>query len=184
MQTQPCQPPQTHANSVQLNEANAQWTMTYGGNTYPPPGPYPQISVPRCDNATFTFQIQGNSAGVFNPYPAPPNGIPPVTVAVGNAKPNGNGINSQITNISVSNNGKTLQFSDSNNSQNNLNYVLHFTDGSTLDPIISNGGGCCTVNPGPGPGAFGGNGFVAGLVVGIVLALIGVAIVRFVFRRA
>ena len=180
MQTQKCQPPQTHAHSAHLTEANGQWTMIYNGQSYPPPGPYPTISVPRCDDATFTFQIQGSSVGLFNPYPPPAGGTPPVTAAAGTAKPSGNGIDSQISGITVSNNGKTLQFSDSNNSHNELNYVLHFTDSSQLDPIISNGGGCCT----SGGGSFYNSSFLAGLVVGLALALVAVAAVRFVTRRA
>jgi hypothetical protein len=146
MQTSNCPPPQTQASSADLTEANGQWTMNYGGNSYPPPGPYPTISVSQCNNAALTFTIKGNSAGVFNSY-TPPNSTP-VSVAAGSAKPNGNGLDSQITGITVSNNGKTLQFSDSNHNAGNLNYVLHFTDNTTLDPIISNGGGCCTFSRG------------------------------------
>ena len=178
MQTQKCQPPQSHAHAVQLTEANGQWTMKYDNITYPPPGPYPTISVPHCDNATFTFQIQGNSAGVFDAY-NPPNSTP-VSVAAGNAKPTNGGADSQITGITVSNNGKTLQFSDSNNNQGSLNYVLNFTDNTTLDPIISNGGGCCTSVG----GSFNNSSFLAGLVVGLVIALVAVAIMRLVTRRA
>ncbi len=152
--------------------------MNYGGHTYAPPGPYPTISVSQCNNAALTFTIKGNSAGVFNSY-APPNSTP-VSVAAGNAKPNGNGLDIQITGITVSNNGKTLQFSDSNHSQGNLNYVLHFTDNTTLDPIISNGGGCCTVS----------NGFSQtdyAIVIGallVVLVLIYLGYRNFAMKRA
>jgi len=172
-----CPPPQTQTSSADLTEANGQWTMNYGGTSYPPPGPYPTISVSQCNNAALTFTIKGNSAGVFNSN-TPPNSTP-VSVAAGNAKPNGNGLDSQITGITVSNNGKTLQFSDSNHSSGNLNYVLHFTDNTTLDPIISNGGGCCTMIPAPVGVSYTSASFLAGLVVGFLITLLLAVVVRY-----
>jgi hypothetical protein len=175
-----CPPPTSKAFSVTLTENNGVWYMDSQG-----PGQYPTLSVPQCDNANFTFTIQGKSAGVFVDYNQPTS--TPVSVAKGSAKPNGNGVDSQITGISVSNNGKTLQFSDGNSTAGDLNYVLHFTDKTTLDPIITNGGGCCTMMPpstGGGGVSFTSASFVAGLVAGFLIALLLVALVRYGARRA
>jgi hypothetical protein len=181
MQTCPAQQPTTP--QVGLTETNGQWSMVYQGTTYGP-GQYPKIGIPCNSHGNFTFTIQGNSSVGFSSYNLPAS--TPISVAQGTAKPNGNSVDSQITGISVSNNGKVLQFSDSNLNQGSLNYVLHFTDGSSLDPIIQNGGGCCTMMP---PSTGGGirltsTSFVAGLVAGFLIALLLVALVRFGARRA
>jgi hypothetical protein len=118
---------------VDLTQDNGQWSMTYNGQTYGP-GHYPSISVGSGQYADFTFTIKKGADFDLSG---------PVSVAKGNAKPNGNGLYSQVTVTDVQ--PTVLAFHDKNTEKTDLNYVLHFKDGSTLDPIIKNGGGCCQV---------------------------------------
>lgn len=171
--TCPAQPPFTP--HVGLTETNGQWYMHYQNNTYGP-NQYPPIGVPCNSNADFTFTIQGNTAGKFD-------STWPITVAQGPDKPNGNVLYGQITVTSHSD--SVLQIHDLNTVAGSMNYVLHFTDNTTLDPIITNGGGCCTTTPPPIVTSYSSTtSFAAGLVIGFLAALLLVAVVRFAARRA
>ena len=120
--------------NIDLTQQNGQWWMTYDGHSYGP-GTYPAISVGNGQYADFTFTIKSGSDFDLSG---------PVSVAKGNAKPSGNGLYNQVAVTSIQ--PTVLQFHDKNSEKTDLNYVLHFKDGSTLDPIIKNGGGCCQVS--------------------------------------
>jgi len=116
----------------QVQNGNAKdWWMSHLGKDYGP-GNYPEIAVDYGKKADFTFTIKQGSANFAT------NAI---TIQKGKGKPNGGGGNDKQITI-TSQTANQLQFSDSNQVQGPLNYILHFSDGSTLDPIIDNGG-CC-----------------------------------------
>jgi hypothetical protein len=133
---------------VDLTEANGQWSMKYLGKTYGP-GNYPPIIIDYNRKGDFTFKIQPGAVGSFD-LSGP---VGAITVAKGDAKPNGAGVYNQIA-VSKDSTATVLKFSDSNTEKTHMNYVLHFTDQTTLDPIIQNGGGCCTFQQ-PGVGSTG-----------------------------
>lgn len=112
-------------------DKQGQWWMTYEGQTYGP-GHYPEISVGYGQYGDFTMTKKKGSDF---------DSAAPLSVAKGNAKPAGNGLYNQVSVTGVS--ATVLTFHDKNTEKTDLNYVLHFKDGSTLDPIIKNGGGCC-----------------------------------------
>jgi hypothetical protein len=124
------QPPEIFQADLSQDK-QGQWWMTYQGQTYGP-GHYPDIIVDPGRYAEFTMNKKKG---------ADFDTAAPVSVAKGNAKPAGNGLYNQVTVTSVGTN--VLTFHDKNTEKTDLNYVLHFNDGTKLDPIIKNGGGCC-----------------------------------------
>jgi len=118
--------------------SNPGWYMTHLGKESGP-GQYPAIKIDYDRTADFTFTIKSGADFSTDPKTGP------ISIQKGNAKPTGGGVDNQITITNQS--AKVLQFNDSNKQKGDLNYVLHFSDGSQLDPIIDNGG-CCQVDTG------------------------------------
>lgn len=157
---------------VDLAQDNGQWSMTYKGLTYGP-GHYPPISVGVGQYADFSFTIRkGADFDTSNP----------VSVAKGNAKPSGNGLYNQVAVTDLQ--PKVLKFHDKNTEKTDLNYVLHFKDGSTLDPIIKNGGGCCQVaSSATGTVTLSSNIFIAYLAVAFFVGVAVVLVARWLVGR-
>lgn len=104
---------------------------------------YPTMSVPKDTQGVFNFTIaQGAN---FKPN-GPGNQINAIGIVGGSAKPPQAGNGSGLISVSPPT-ATTLSFTDNNSvkAANKLNYVLYFSDGSKVDPIIDNGG-CCTVS--------------------------------------
>ena len=115
--------------------------MTCNGQDYG--STYPKMSVPKDTSGVFNFTItQGAS------FAANGNGgkIEAIGIVGGAAKPPQAGVGSNQISVATPT-GTTLSFTDSNSLTvpNKLNYILYFTDGTKVDPIIDNGG-CCTVS--------------------------------------
>src|SRR5215208_3442887 len=110
---------------VKLIKQNGQWIMDHLGKKKGP-GHYEPIPVPYDQTGDFTFKITGATATFRNDA-----NQGPITIQKGNAKPTG-GVDSQITDINVTDGGKVLTFHDTNKTKGDLNYVLHFSDGTTL----------------------------------------------------
>lgn len=163
---------------VELTENNGQWSMKYLGTSYGP-GNYPPIIIDYNRKGDFTFKIQPGAAGSFDL-----NGTAgAITVAKGDVKPNGAGVYKQIT-VSKDSTPTVLKFSDSNTEKTHMNYVLHFTDGTKLDPIIQNGGGCCTfTQPGVGTTTLSTTSLVAYLALAFFVGIIIGVLVGRMFRR-
>lgn len=162
----PTCPPQTSTPasvtfSVQLKEEQPlQWHMLCGGQDYAP-GNYPTLNVPYDNQATFNFAIAQGQNFAANP----------IGVLGGANKPPHAGVGNGQINITTQT-ATALSFTDSNNlkGNNQLNYVLYFTDSSKLDPIIQNGG-CCGVGGGQGGGFFQSEAFTIAMIVLAVLVI-------------
>lgn len=124
--------------NAKLRGDKQEWWMAKGMGTAHGPGDYPKLSVNFDNSGEFTFQIHNPSAVTF----AATDAFGPKA-----QKANPNDFGDQFT---VSGEGtKTLVVKDANSNKGgghykggDYNYQLRFSDGSTLDPIISNGG-CC-----------------------------------------
>lgn len=126
----------TKSFTVTLTEpTKGDWHMLYNSIDYGP-GHYPPLPVPYKDDGYFTFVIGKNASSFASS---------PIAVAAGNGKPSVNHIDSQIE-IKKQTSSR-LEFSDTNHDKGPLNYVLYFNDGTTLDPIIDNGGGHTVYRP-------------------------------------
>jgi hypothetical protein len=112
-----------------------EWRMAVGAGNANGPGHYPKLPVAYDNDGQFTFTIL-NSKATF--------AANPIEVQAGTGKPSG--IDPQFTFTGAGT--KTLTVHDSNQKAADYNYVLHFSDGSTLDPIIQNGGCCHTAHGG------------------------------------
>ena len=124
--------------TLQTTGTDPGWHMEIVGAGKGGPNNYPKIDVPKGpSDVPFKFQITGpGTQGITF-------GSDPIWVAADDgsgASPKEAGVHSQIT--SVSGGGtKSLTFTDLNSEKVTLTYQLNFSDGSTLDPIINNGGG-------------------------------------------
>lgn len=139
-----------------------EWRLSVNGGMAQGPGHYPSVSVGTGNDADLTFQILNTSNITFaqqNPFLA----------QAGSSKPTG--LDSQFT---VTGQGtQKLTVHDSNQTSGDYYYVLNFSDGSTLDPIIKNGGCCGFANSLIGTST--------GLIVGgiILLAILALVVRRF-----
>lgn len=140
------------------------WWMSYGTQSGGP-GSYPQVTVPNGTNANFKYTIINTPGVTF--------GSDPIWIQAGTTKPTQPGVDGHF-NVPPGQNGTTLNFHDNNKGNGEtLSYVLRFSDGTTLDPIINNGGG--------GPGYNWNMAYYAlGAVALIVLAIL---VLKPVFRK-
>jgi hypothetical protein len=147
-----------------------EWKMAVGQGDPQGPGHYPGLSVPYNQTASFTFQIV-----------APP-GVNFTTDGPFKAKPGGNGKSDFGDQFDVSaGGGRSLTVSDMNGQKlkkdykgGDYHYELHFSNGTTLDPVITNGG-CCQAAP---------TGYLTYLAIGVVaLVAIWVLLVRPMMAR-
>jgi len=136
---------------------------------------YPEFPVPKDTQGVFNFTI---AQGANFPLNGPGNKINAVGIVGGAAKPPQAGNGSGLISVSPPT-ATTLSFTDSNTTKaaNKLNYVLYFTDGSKVDPIIDNGG-CCTRSFWSSPVEFTGAQFAGLLVIAFVLGLVAMRIFR------
>lgn len=156
---------QTQSGTIKLTHKDNAWTMDIGQGLQGPDH-YPALSVPYDQTADFSFQIVGSPGVTFaatDPF---------------QAKSNGNGKSDFKDQFDVSQGGeRTLTVSDKNGQKlkkpykgGDYYYELHFSDGSTLDPVITNGG-CCN--------AVGAQSYLPYLAIGVVaLAVLYVLLVR------
>jgi hypothetical protein len=136
--------------------------MSYGSVNCGPKD-CPPIAVAKGQTGSFQFDIVAPPGVSF----ASSN---PLWIQPGSAKPTGPGVDPQFSPVSGAGT-TTLSFGDTNTTAGDYPYSLHFSDGSTLDPIISNGG----------PGFTGGGGGVGGggpsyallAVILVVVLLVG-----------
>lgn len=116
-----------------------EWRMALNQGMAQGPGQYPTVDVPYNQTADLTFQIlnpQGVTFAATDPF---------------GAKPVNNGKKDFKDQFTVSaGGGRTLTVTDHNGQKlkqkylgGDYHYALHFSDGTTLDPVITNGG-CCS----------------------------------------
>ena len=121
---------------VVLNKLNGEWKMSLDGGYPKGPKDYPVIKVNAHDEGDFTFTITKASGTTFS--------SDPIWIQKGTTKPGQHLVDGQITDVHVSDQGPQkgliLTFHDTNADVGKLAYLLNFTDGSKLDPIIDNGG--------------------------------------------
>lgn len=123
----------TEKPTVVLNrpQGTNEWKMSLNGGVSHGAGHYPTVHVGLQNDGDFTYTITPASGTTFS--------NDPIWIQKGLTKPPSAGVDSQITNITGQ--GTTvLKFHDSNQDAGQLTYVLNFSDGTKLDPIIDNGG--------------------------------------------
>lgn len=111
------------------------WELEVVGTGKGGPGHYPEAKVKEKYGGNFQITIADADNVTFS--------NDPIWIQTGTAKPNHRVVDSQIDPSSIKGqNGKVLTFHDFNSGPKlTLTYQLNFSDGTTLDPIIQNGGG-------------------------------------------
>jgi len=128
--------------SENLQGGGTEWWMAQGNNTARGPGNYPTLTVSSDDTGEFTFTVLypagvtfartnafGPKAGAQNP----PDFWDQFTVSPGGTK------SLVVKDANANKAGGPYAGGD-------YYYELHFSDGSTLDPVITNGGCCRTIS--------------------------------------
>lgn len=116
------------------HDGATQWWMAIGNGYAHGPGDYPSMSISPGNDADLTFTI-------LNPKDASFDQSHPIDIQQGTAKP-GAGVDAQFHVTAQSAQSLTVHDDNSAKGEASYNYVIHFSNGSQLDPIIKNGG-CC-----------------------------------------
>lgn len=125
--------------NMKLNYKDGVWWMAKNNDMAKGPGAYPKIEVPYGQPGVLTFTIQTpNNVNFAETEPFAPK----------TGKQNPTDFKDQLT-VASGNGKNTLVVKDANANKNggkyaggDYHYELRFSNGTKLDPIISNGG-CC-----------------------------------------
>lgn len=158
-----------------------EWRMAKGMQPAQGPANYPKLEVKYGDTGEFSFVILNPKDVKFaatDPF-APKGGMP-----------NKNDFKDQFA-VTPSADGRTLTVKDANSNKaggkydgGDYHYELRFSDGSTLDPIITNGGCCNTLAGGGSTSTSSSSLTVASYAVGAAaILLLAVYLVRSFSRR-
>lgn len=121
------------------NSNSTNWNVDHGGKGSSDPGSYPVVSLSADSGAWLVhFQLKGNPQVKFS--------ADPIAIHPG-GKPVPPGVDSQITAVAVSSDGRDLFILDKNTSSGDLNYRINVDNHGALDPIIKNGGGTTPPSP-------------------------------------
>lgn len=136
------------------------WWMSDGTKSGGP-GSYPAVNVAAKTNADFTYTIKNTPGVTFS--------NDPIWIQGGTAKPTQHVVDGHF-NVPPGQNGAKLGFHDNNKGNpQTLTYILRFSDGTSTDPIVNNGGG--------GPGFH--DNIVWYVGAAVILAIIVAVIVKF-----
>ena len=145
---------------LSFDQQHNEWRMAVNQGVAQGPGHYPTLTVPYNKTGEFSFQIlnpQGVTFAATDPFAA-------------KAQQTGKGDFGDQFNVSAGG-GQTLTVTDMNGQKlkqkydgGDYHYALHFSNGTTLDPVVTNGG-CCQ------SGGIGQNA-VSYLAIGVVALLV------------
>lgn len=150
------------------------WKVKHGTNMGTSPGSYPKVDFAAGSGPHLVvFNLQ-DVTGVTPTF----NATDPIWVQAGGSSPTQKGIDSQIADWAILDNGKTLVILDTNSQAGDLSYRIKADGYNTpLDPIIRNGG---TVSP---PPSFTTNQLLIGGAALLAAFVIGMLVHRMVLAK-
>lgn len=115
------------------NSTSTDWQVDHAGKGSTNPNAYPTVSLdPDTGSWLIHFKLAGNPAVKFS--------ADPIAIHAG-GKPVAPGVDSQITAVARSADGRDLFILDKNTKPGQLQYKVMVDGHGPLDPIIENGGG-------------------------------------------